>query len=175
MEGWRVSRAIPPTFDGTPGEFVAADGSVTRPIKIGDRVLVAGPDGEQVLVIVDELASVGDKITVFVRNEATNQVWMYEMPLTEAEAQAASRYTDAVFGKSNVSRPLRQDDPFDLYDWILNAYARTTPEQLAKSMEGPGWEPYRDLPTEEKKRQLARQYTKAIWARSHPINQADPE
>jgi hypothetical protein len=168
MEGWRIARAIPPSFDGTPGEFLNADGTVTRPIKIGDRVIVSGPTGEEVVVVVDELASSGDKITVAVRDEIRNITWMYEMPLSKAEAQAASRYTDAVFGKSNVSRKLRQDDPFDLYDWILNAYSRTTPEQLAKLMLEPLWEPYRDLPTEQKRRRFARQYTKAIWMRSHP-------
>lgn len=125
------------------------------------------------VVIVDELVSVGAELTVAVRNEATDQAWLYKMPLTEAEAQAASRYTDAVFGKSNASRSLREDDPFDLYDWIRKAYSRTTPEQLAKLMEEPGWEPYRDLPTEEKRKRLARQYTKAIWAQSHPEKKAE--
>ncbi|OAI44326.1 hypothetical protein AYO42_00845 [Rhizomicrobium sp. SCGC AG-212-E05] len=166
MEGWRVGRAIPPTFDGTPGEFVAPDGTVTRPIKIGDRILVPDEKGEQVLVVVDELTSYRNNLAVAVRNEATDQAWIYEMPLTEAERQAASRYTDAVFGKSNASRKLREDDPFDLYDWIRNAYSRTTPEQLAKLMEGPGWEPYRNFPTEEMRKRLARQYTKSIWAQT---------
>jgi hypothetical protein len=40
--------------------------------------------------------------------------------------------TDAVFGKHNASRGLRESDPFDLYDWMLNAYAAAKPDQLAK-------------------------------------------
>ena len=36
--------------------------------------------------------------------------------------------------KDNASRALRNDDPFDLYDWLLNAYAKMTQEHVAAGL-----------------------------------------
>jgi hypothetical protein len=57
------------------------------------------------------------------------------MPLTAAEAEAARRYRDAIFGKSNASHNLRDDDPFDLYEWLLKVHAKMTQEQVDEFFE----------------------------------------
>ena len=87
--------------------------------------------------------------------------WLVAMPLTAGEAQAARRYTDAVFGKDNAPRGLRHDDPFDLYDWHLKAYANMTQEQVDKFFEkNPAVANYKGLPLHEARVRVAREYTK---------------
>ncbi len=89
------------------------------------------------------------------------------MPLTAGEAQAARRYTDAVFGKDNASRGLRDDDPFDLYDWLLKAHANMTQVQVDKFFEqNPTVAHYKDPSLKEARVRVAREYTKWTWMRS---------
>src|SRR4051812_40566370 len=91
-----------------------------------------------------------------------------KMPLTAGEAQAASRYTDAVFGKDNASRGLRDRDPFDLYDWLLKAHANMTQKQVDAFFEqDPTVAQYKGLPLKEARVRVAREYTKWTWMRSH--------
>src|SRR5262249_28050254 len=138
MEAWRVARTIPTTFDGTPPELLTPDGKSEKPVRIGQMLLVPDEAGNEVAVRVEEIASMGDKATVVVHDIRTNKRWLAEFPLTKGEAEAAARFTDAIFGKDNASRPLRESDPFDLYDWFLKGYADTKPEQLAKLLREAG-------------------------------------
>jgi len=95
---------------------------------------------------------------------ANGRHWYVQMPLTLGEAQAARRYTDAVFGKHNASRGLRGDDPFDLYDWLLKANANVTQEQVGKFLEqNPTVAHYKGLSLKEARVRVAREYTKWAW------------
>jgi hypothetical protein len=115
---------------------------------------------------VEEISSWGDDKAMLAVG-ANGRHWLVEMPLTTGEAQAASRYTDAVFGKDNASRALRNDDPFDLYDWLLNAYAKMTQEQVDKFFERhPTVAHYKGLPLKQARIRVAREYTKSMWMRS---------
>jgi hypothetical protein len=69
--------------------------------------------------------------------------------------------------KDNASRALRNDDPFDLYDWLLNAYAKMTQEQVDKFFERhPTVAHYKGLPLKQARIRVAREYTKSMWMRS---------
>ncbi len=57
------------------------------------------------------------------------------MPLTAAEAEAVRRYRDVIFGKTNASQNLCDDDPFDLYEWSLKLHAKMTQEQVVEFFE----------------------------------------
>jgi hypothetical protein len=82
-------------------------------------------------------------------------------------AGRARSYTDAVFGKDNASRGLRNDDPFDLYNWLLEAHANMTQEQVDKFFEqNPTVAHYKGLPLKEARVRVAREYTKWTWMRS---------
>jgi hypothetical protein len=165
MQAWRMARTVPTTFDGTPPELLASDGTPQRTIKIGDVIEAPDMNGQPVQATVEEIATMGDKAMVAVG--VNGRHWLVEMPLTEGEERAAARFTDAVFGKDNASRGLREDDPFDLYDWLLNAYAQTTPEQLAKLMrEDAGMRAFDRLSPSDARVRIAREYTKRIWAMS---------
>jgi hypothetical protein len=117
----------------------------------------------------------GDKAVAVVRDVATNNTWLQEFPLTEGQTQAAARFTDAIFGKDNASRGLRDSDPFDLYDWFLKMYADTKPEQLAKLIhEDAGLRQYEGLSPAEARVRLAREYTKRMWATSQARKATPP-
>jgi len=79
-------------------------------------------DGKIVRATVEDICLSGDNKAMLIV-AANDRRWLVEMPLTAGEAQAARRYTDAVFGKHNASHGLRSDHPLDLYDWLLKSNA----------------------------------------------------
>jgi hypothetical protein len=114
---------------------------------------------------VEEISSWGDKAMLAVG--ANGRHWFAEMPLTESEAQAARSFTDAVFGKDNASHRLLDDDPINLYDWMLKAHAYMTQEQVDRFFEqNPTVAHYKALPLKEARVRVAREYTKWTWMRS---------
>jgi hypothetical protein len=165
MEAWKVARTVPTTFDGTPPELLSPDGEPQRTIKIGDMVEAQDADGRPVQAKVTEIASMGDRAMVALT--ANGRSWLSEMPLTQGEADAAKRFTDAVFGKDNASRGLRDADPFDLYDFLLRAHARMTQEQVDKFFaDNPTVAHYKGLPLKDARVRIAREYTKWTWIRT---------
>lgn len=166
MEAWKTSCTVPTTFDGSPPELLDDDGRPTRTIKIGDEIEVPNMDGNTVRATVEEISSSGNGKAMLVVH-ASDRRWLVEMPLTEGEEQAAHRYTDAIFGKDNASRSLRNDDPFGLYDWLLNSYGGMTQEQVDKFFEqNPSVSHYNGLSLKDARVRIAREYTKWIWIRS---------
>jgi hypothetical protein len=176
MEAWRLARTIPTTFDGTAPELLSPDGQPQRAVQIGDTLLVPDENGNEIDVRVEEISSIGDKAIVAVYHVATNRRWLAQFPIIESETRAVARFTDAIFGKDNASPPLRDSDPFDLYDWLLKAHADTTPEQLSKLFrEDLGLQRYEGLSPAEARVRLARELTKRMWAMSQSRKQTPPE
>ncbi|MGO7837673.1 SEC-C metal-binding domain-containing protein [Rhizobium leguminosarum] len=174
MEAWKTASTVPTTFDGSPPELLDSDGKPQRTVKIGDMIEVLDSDGKTVLATVEEISSWGDKAMVAVG--ANGHHWLVEMPLTAGEAEAARRYTDAVFGKNNASRGLRNDDPFDLYDWMLKAHAKMEQVQVDKYFEqNPAVAHHRGLPLGEARIRVAREYTKSMWISSQQNKAATSE
>jgi len=166
MKAWKTASTVPTTFDGSPPELLDSDGKPRRTVKIGDMIEVPDMDGKTVRATVEEISSWGDDKAMLAVG-ANGHHWLVEMPLTAGEAQAARRYTDAVFGKDNASRALRYDDPFDLYDWLLETHANMTQEQVDKFFEqNPTAAYYKGLPLKEARVRVAREYTKWTWMRS---------
>lgn len=166
MEAWKTASTVPTTFDGSPPELLDSDGKPQRTVTIGDLIEVPDMDGNTVHAMVEDISSWRhDKAMLAVG--ANGRHWLVEMPLTAGEAQAARSYTDAVFGKDNASRGLRDHDPFDLYDWLLKAHADMTQEQVDKFFkQNPTVAHYKDLPLKEARVRVAREYTKWTWMRS---------
>lgn len=163
MEAWKIACTVPTTFDGSPPEFIDNDGKPQPTLKIGSMIEVTDLNGKPVRATVEEITSWGgDKAMVAVG--ADGRHWLAEIPLTESEAQAARRYSDAVFGKDNASSGLRGDDPFDLYDWLLKAHADMTQKQVDKFFDrNPAVAHYNGLPLKDARVRVAREYTKWIW------------
>ena len=166
MEAWKTASTVPTTFDGSPPELLDSDGKPQTTVKIGAMIEVPDMDGKTVRATVEEITSWGDD-KAMLAVAANGRHWLVEMPLAAGEAQAARRYTDAVFGKDNASRGLRNDDPFDLYNWLLEAHANMTQEQVDKFFEqNPTVAHYKGLPLKEARVRVAREYTKWTWMRS---------
>ena len=165
MEAWKTAGTVPTTFDGSPPELLDGDGKPQRTVKIGDMIEVPDMHGKTVRATVEDICSWGDDNAALAVG-ANGRHWLVKMPLTAGEAQAAARYTDAVFGKDNASRGLRDDDPFDLYDWMLKAHADMTQEQVDNFFErNPTVAHYKDLPLKEARVRVAREHTKWMWMR----------
>jgi hypothetical protein len=164
MEAWKTACEVPTTFDGSPPELLDSDGKPQRTIKIGDIIEVPGMDGNTVRARIEDICSSGNDNAV-VCVGANGYQWLVKMPLTEGEVRATERFTDAVFGKDNSSRRLRDDDPFDLYDWFLEAYSKMNQEQISKFFEqNPNLAQYQHLPLNDARKRIAREYTKSMWA-----------
>ncbi|MGO7092162.1 YecA family protein [Rhizobium leguminosarum] len=165
MEAWKTASTVPTTFDGSPPELLDSDGKPQRTIKIGDVIEVPDMHGKTVEATVEEVSSLDDKVMVAVG--AKGHHWFVQMPLTAGEAEAARRYTDAVFGKDNASRGLRSDDPFDLYDWLLKAHANMAQDQVDSFFErNPAVAHFKNLRLAEARVRVAREYTKSMWISS---------
>jgi hypothetical protein len=168
MEAWKIARTVPITFDGTPPELLSPDAQPQKTVQLGDMLLVPDETGKEVSARVEEIASMGDKAMVIVRDETADKRWVAQFPLTDGEARAAARFTDAIFGKNNASRGLRESDPFDLYDFFLRGNANMTQEQADKFFdENPTVRQYKDLPLREARVRIAREHTKWMWMRKN--------
>ena len=173
MEAWKTACEVPTTFDGSPPELLDGDGKPQRTIKIGDVIEVPDMDGNTVRARVEDICSLG-KDEAMVCVGANGCQWLVKMPLTEEEVRAAGRFTDAVFGKDNSSRRLRDDDPFELYDWFLEAYSNMNPEQIGKFFEqNPSFARYQSLPLNDARIRIAREYTKSMWAHKQHYQAAE--
>ncbi len=176
IEAWRLARTVPTTFDGTPPELLSEDGQPQKTVQIGDMIVLPDENGNEVTVCVDEIASLGDAATIFVRDIATNKTWSTIIPLTRRESQAAARFSDAIFGKENASRGLRTSDPFELYDWLLKAHSKVNPEQIARLISADvSLRQVAELSLTKARVRLAREYTKRIWAMSEARKRTSPQ
>jgi hypothetical protein len=89
------------------------------------------------------------------------------MPLSAGAVKAAERFTDAIFGKDNAERGMRDENPFDLYDFLLRAHAHLTPQQADKFFDdNPTVRHYKGLPLKEARVRIAREQTKRVWIRT---------
>ncbi len=173
MEAWKVSRNVPVTFDGTPPELLSPDGVPQRTIKIGDLTEAQGPDGKLVKAKVTEIASMKEEAIVGLT--ANGQHWLAKMPLSEGEVKAAQRFTDAIFGKDNASRTMREGSLFDHYDFFLRAHADMTQDQVNKFFdENPTVRHYKGLPLKEARVRIAREHTKWMWIRAQQAKTNPP-
>jgi hypothetical protein len=175
MKALRLARTIPTTFDGTPPELLSPDGQPRKTVQIGDTLVVRDKDGNRVTMRVEDISSMGDKAMAMLRDVVTNSTWLQEVPLTEGAAQAAARFTDAIFGKDNASRGIHDSDLFDLYDRFLRRYADAKPEQLAKlAREDAGFRQFEGLSPAEARVRVAREYTKRMWSTSQARKATPP-
>jgi hypothetical protein len=167
-DAWKFANVVPTTFDGSPPELLAPDGQLQRTIQVGDMFRVSDEHGNEIVARVRQIVSTGDKATAVVYDEATKKTWLASVPLTKAEKDAAAHFTDAVFGNSDARHRLREGDPFDLYDFFLDTYGNITREQADRLFEAtPALRHLKDVPLEEARVRLAREFTKRVWARQN--------
>jgi len=156
--------------------LLSPDGQPQGTVQIGDTLLVPDQHGEEVAVCVEDIASMGDTASALVHDVVANKRWHVQFPLSDGEAKAATRFTDAIFGKSHASRDLRENDLFGLYDFLLKAQEKMTQEQVDKFFhENPTVRGYQGLSLKNARARIAREYTKWMWARKAQATNGYPQ
>jgi hypothetical protein len=164
MKAWQISRSVPTTFDGSPPELLSPDGVPQPTLKIGDTIKVPDEAGNPVEGRITAITSADDGALVAVTIASPPRQIIARVPLTEQEAEAARRFSDAVFGVRNPSHRLAEGDLFGLYDWLRHAYADTPPTAFATRMErDPHMRQFGHLSAEDFRIRMAREDTKRIW------------
>lgn len=153
---------IPSTFDGVPPEFALATGEERLPLNIGQRLHITFPDSTELTGVLRDVIANGDQAHVVIEKAAGEQV-IAQIPLTDAEAAAARRYGNAVFGKAE-KRQKPAKDIFDLYDWFREVYSTYDRESLLTQVQGHAQiDQIRRLPVPEMAVRVAREVTKAAF------------
>ncbi|MEX2181327.1 MAG: hypothetical protein WD771_04750 [Gemmatimonadaceae bacterium] len=124
---------IPMTFDGEIPEFAFGDSETPRLI-IGNRYLIPGPDGKEVVGVLESATA---------NAKASNAIGVYRLvngqrvvvtcPLTPAEVAAFERHPDTFFGAYSPSSR-RAKDALDLYDFFYESYSKSSRERLLEFM-----------------------------------------
>jgi hypothetical protein len=163
LECLQKVQMVPHGFDGMPDELVRPDKATVDRLQVGQplQIELSGPTSFTGLVM--DVVSHGAEATAIVRNEATAKQHVVTVPLTEEEQKAAEALGDVVFGSPNPTRKVPENDPLVFYDWLLEVYAPTPRakllELLAPHLQ---FERYKDLPTEELRTRLCREWAKSI-------------
>lgn len=165
MKAWLISRTIPTTFDGSPPELLSPDGVPQPTLKIGDTIEVTDETGNPIEGRITEIASAGDGVWAIVTAGDPPRQLLGQVRVSEREAKAAQRYTDAVFGKSSASHPIAEGDLFGLYERMRERHADMSPADIAKRMDNDAhMRRFGNLSVEEFRIRVAREVTKRIWA-----------
>lgn len=165
VDSWKIAQVVPTTFDGSPPELLTSGGEVRSMIKIGSVLQVPDQAGAVVSAQVVDIVSVGQMATALV--SANGRTWLVSIPLAEHEVAAASRFTDAVFGKNDVPVQLDKSDPFGLYEFFLRTYSTMNQEQVnALLRENTSLRVAQGLPLKDACRRIAREFTKVFWAKN---------
>jgi hypothetical protein len=157
-------------FDGQPDALVGPNHEPIKRLQVGQRLEVSLPDQARVSGIVTQVLSHGTSATVILFDEVSAGQRVIELPLTEVEQQAATALGDAVFGNVNQGGQGSERDPLALYDFFLKAYATTPRARLLEFISAhPEAAMYSQLPTEELRVRLCREWTKAALAQSTSV------
>jgi hypothetical protein len=153
---------VPSTFDGTPPEFVIAARHGGQTLRIGDNLRIEFPDKTTLTGLLRDVLSNGNKAHVVIETaHGTNSI--AEIPLNEAEAAAAKRYGDAVFGKAEKRRHVSKDI-FELYDWFRDVYSQYDSDALLRQIaDHPERQQIGELSLEAMRLRVAREVTKAAY------------
>lgn len=153
---------IPSTFDGRPPEFLAAELTGERPLKIGQELVIELPDHEPVQGKVHDVLSQGDRAHVILEtSDGTHSI--VEIPLTATEASAARTYGDAVFGKPQ-KRQKNLEEITELYDWFLEVYSKYDKDALLRQIsDHPDRDQIAKMPMDRMLVRVAREVTKAAF------------
>jgi len=154
---------VPTTFDGSPPELLDSDCNAAHgQDRRHDR---SARHGWQTVRATVEESVHGATTRPCSRSARTDATGSRKLPLTAGEAQAARRYTDAVFGKDNASRGLR--DGRSLRSLRLAAESARQHDARNRwtnsSSKIPPSAHYKGLPLKEARVRVAREYTKWTW------------
>lgn len=162
LESLLEVQQVPVSFDGLPDEMLDETGAPITTVKIGDRLSYPRQDGTEGIGRIEEITAADREAYVAVVDDDSSQRVIVKMPLTEAEARAAARFGNSIFGKpegphENITDPLR------FYDRMLEIYRDYPQEALLRQIQGHMLiDQFRDLSREDLVVRVAREVTKSV-------------
>lgn len=157
---------VPMSFEGVPNELLDGAGAPIAAVKIGDRIAYPSQDGTESVGRIEEITAAGDEAYVIVSDDEATRRVIVKMPLTDAEAKAATKYGDAIFGKPEGPHEIITD-PLRFYDRMLEIYRDYPRHSLLLQIEGHALaDQFKSLCREELVTRVAREVTKSVHYQS---------
>lgn len=133
LKSMRNHAGIPSTFDGDNPEL-AFEG-VTNRLLIGNRYRFPDGRGAEVEgVLMSAVVLEADKVAWCVIAASDGLQRIGTVPLSDAELAAWKRHPDTFFGEISRGRHAPVQSPLDLYDFLMEVYAKTSKEKLLELM-----------------------------------------
>lgn len=166
LECFEEVQQTPNSFDGVPDELLDEDGCQISVPGIGTRIEYPKADDTRGFGFIEEVTAFGSSAWVVVRDEVDSNRSIIKMPLTDAEARAAERLGNAIFGKpEGPNRPA--NDVFEFYDKMLRVYGDYARDALLNQiLDHPRIEEFRTLTRDELVVRVSREIAKSMDART---------
>ena len=141
---------IPTTFDGAHPEFAFMKADAPPRLKIGNRYLVPGQDGNNIEGILENATVSEQERRIYGIYKTTDgKRIICTNPITEEELIAYRRQPDTFFGVY-LKQGKKAESPLDLFDFFYEAYKECSKERLLEFLkDSPDYERLKSLDREE--------------------------
>jgi hypothetical protein len=154
---------VPQNFDGVPNALMEAGVPAKPRLQVGERLEVTFQHQPNVRGVVTHVVSAGPIAHVMLFSEEAGGEVMVQVPLSEQEQRAAAEYGDIVFGNPSDGKPLPDHDPLAIYDFFLEAYAKTPRELLLEQIKDhPRFSEFSALSDDDLRTRLCREWAKSV-------------
>ena len=155
----REQDSIPATFDGDIPEFAFNKDLQEKRLLIGNKYLLPGKDGKDVIGILESATlSEPEKLVygAYLLEDGTRAI--LTCPVSDQEIEAYRKYPDTFFGVPR-HQGRKIDDPLELYDFFYDVYKKTNRDRLLEFMKSwPNFEEIQKLSDKE----LAETYCESL-------------
>nr|WP_176054244.1 SEC-C domain-containing protein [Paraburkholderia caribensis] len=133
LKSMRTHFNIPSTFDGENPEIAFLDSEAR--LLIGDRYTIPDENGIETEGVLTSAAVVeSESVAMCAIATDDGRSVLVKMPLSDAEMAAWKSHPDTFFGE--VSRNRKTESALDLYDFLMESYAKTPKEKLLAFLTG---------------------------------------
>lgn len=134
IRSMREQDSIPATFDGDIPEFAFNKDLQEKRLLIGNKYLLPGKDGRDVVGILESATlSEPEKLVfgAYLLENGTRAI--FTCPVSDEEVEAYKKYPDTFFGVPR-HQGRKIDDPLELYDFFYDVYKKSSREKLLEFM-----------------------------------------
>ena len=135
IRSMRDQDQIPATFNGDIPEFVFNKDLQEKRLLIGNKYLLPGKDGKDIVGILESATlSEQEKLAFgsYLLENGTRAI--FTCPVLDDEIAAYKKYPDTFFGVPR-HQVKKIDDPLEFYDFFYDVYKKTSREKLLQFME----------------------------------------
>jgi hypothetical protein len=134
IRSMREQDSIPATFDGDIPEFAFNKDLQEKRLLIGNKYLLPGKDGKDVVGILESATlSEPEKLVfgAYLLENGTRAI--FTCPVSDEEIEAYKKYPDTFFGVPR-HQGRKIDDPLELYDFFYDVYKKSSREKFLEFM-----------------------------------------